>query len=217
MIVDRDSFHLMCWIPAVLSIHTSSTILQELVTSRNPSQRMGFIFKHQFWNYVPLNIQDRRRCKNMYKSGTLGINKILSFISVANCIYTLGWEEGEKRAKHLPRAIWQFGICFLYLPPLQRQAGAAGCGGQARDPTTSPWWLQGCWCTCSAAAQWAGGHKTVTGRSCSSCVSKAIRSLWTSWRMKRDFFQHLHITPHPWRAAWQIVGAEKRSGAPLFQ
>lgn len=90
MIVDRDSFRLMSWIPAVLSIHTSSTTLQELVTSRNPSQRMGFTFKHQFWNYVPLNIQDRRRCKNMYKSGALGINKILSFISVANCIYTLG-------------------------------------------------------------------------------------------------------------------------------
>lgn len=52
-----------------------------------------------------LIFRDRRRCKNMYKSGILGINKILSFISVANCIYMLGWEEGGKRAEHLPGTI----------------------------------------------------------------------------------------------------------------
>lgn len=34
---------------------------------------------------------------------------------------------------------------------------------------------------CSAPA---GHHKTVTGRSCSSCVSKAMRSLWTSCRRR---------------------------------
>lgn len=56
MIVDSDSFRLMSWIPAVLSIHSSSTVLQELVTSRNPAPKMGFTFEHQFWNYVPLNI-----------------------------------------------------------------------------------------------------------------------------------------------------------------
>lgn len=30
----------------------------------------------------------------------------------------------------------------------------------------------------------SGSHKTVTGRSCSSCVSKAMRSLWTSCRTR---------------------------------
>lgn len=29
-----------------------------------------------------------------------------------------------------------------------------------------------------------GSHRTVTGRSCSSCVSKAMRSLWTSCRRR---------------------------------
>lgn len=49
---------------------------------------------------------------------------------MVNRIYASGWEEGVERAD---THIRQFGVCFLYLLHLQRQAGAAGCGGDARS------------------------------------------------------------------------------------
>lgn len=115
-----------------------------------------------------------------------------------NCIYTLGWEEGGKKAKHPPAQKYP-AVRYLFSVPSSpaKANGRSGVKGDLTSRSSPPPPPRQKLCPaapCSPPRKavgtrapllplhgGVGGHKTVTGRSCSSCVSKAIRSLWTSF------------------------------------
>lgn len=147
---------------------------------------------------------------------------------MVNRIYASGWEEGVERAD---THIRQFGVCFLYLLHLQRQAGAAGCGGDARSRPRHRGPLSGCstqllrvmvvarllvhelccCCTPRQGSQDGNGTKLLQLRFQGN--SLLVDLLEDEERRALTFFWHLHA---PYCASeGQTTGAELPRGVGL--